>query len=76
MRFRWTPGTSAIWDARSTIDSTASDTVDDTTGQHRHATRVTTLAEVPIPASAGKSRRVALGLDPGVVQEQGRVKYY
>jgi len=60
VRFRWTPGTSAIWDNRTTIHNASWD-YEGT--EERHGTRVTSLAEKPYYAEGAKSRREALGLN-------------
>ncbi|KAH6625088.1 hypothetical protein B0J18DRAFT_366763 [Chaetomium sp. MPI-SDFR-AT-0129] len=58
-RFRWTPGTSALWDNRITIHNASWDYG----GRHpRHGTRVTSLAEVPYFDPNAPTRRQALGL--------------
>ncbi|KAL1404849.1 hypothetical protein Q8F55_008460 [Vanrija albida] len=71
IRFRWTPGTSALWDNRVTIHSAVHDYGDDTHAAPRHGTRVSSLAERPVPVApgVGASRRHALGLAPGKVVE-------
>ncbi|KAK3313729.1 hypothetical protein B0H66DRAFT_359264 [Apodospora peruviana] len=59
VRFRWTPGTSALWDNRITIHNASWDY----NGKHpRHGTRVTSLAEAPYYEPSAPSRREALGL--------------
>ncbi|KAK0716457.1 hypothetical protein B0T21DRAFT_318238 [Apiosordaria backusii] len=59
VRFRWTAGTSALWDNRITIHSASWDYG----GRHpRHGTRVTSLAEAPYFDSKAPTRRQALGL--------------
>ncbi|KAK4146879.1 uncharacterized protein C8A04DRAFT_34452 [Dichotomopilus funicola] len=59
VRFRWTPGTSALWDNRITIHNASWDYG----GRHpRHGTRVTSLAEVPYFNPNAPTRRQALGL--------------
>ncbi|KAF7910966.1 uncharacterized protein EAF01_002474 [Botrytis porri] len=60
VRFRWTAGTSAIWDNRSTIHNASWD-YEGT--EERHGTRVTSLAEKPYYEEGAKSRREALGLN-------------
>ncbi|CAD6441899.1 a8ac6340-6895-4b1b-a1d6-8a5cbf4868e8 [Sclerotinia trifoliorum] len=60
VRFRWTAGSSAIWDNRSTIHNASWD-YEGT--EERHGTRVTSLAEKPYYEEGAKSRREALGLD-------------
>ncbi|KAK4177270.1 putative alpha-ketoglutarate-dependent sulfonate dioxygenase [Triangularia setosa] len=59
VRFRWTAGTSALWDNRITIHSASWDYG----GKYpRHGTRVTSLAEVPYFNPKAPTRRQALGL--------------
>ncbi|KAI1849629.1 hypothetical protein JX265_007966 [Neoarthrinium moseri] len=59
VRFKWTPGTSALWDNRITIHSASWDYG----GRYpRHGTRVTTLGEKPYFDPAAPTRRQALGL--------------
>ncbi|KAI1182801.1 alpha-ketoglutarate-dependent sulfonate dioxygenase [Nemania serpens] len=59
VRFKWTPGTSALWDNRITIHNASWDYG----GRHpRHGTRVTSLAEKPFFDPAAPTRRQALGL--------------
>jgi alpha-ketoglutarate-dependent taurine dioxygenase len=59
VRFRWTPGTSALWDNRITIHNASWDYG----GKHpRHGTRVTALAEKPYFEAQAPTRREALGL--------------
>ncbi|KAK3990139.1 hypothetical protein QBC44DRAFT_325701 [Cladorrhinum sp. PSN332] len=59
VRFRWTQGTSALWDNRITIHNASWDYG----GRHpRHGTRVTSLAEVPFFDPKAPTRRQALGL--------------
>ncbi|KAK3505358.1 hypothetical protein B0T13DRAFT_36617 [Neurospora crassa] len=59
VRFKWTPGTSALWDNRITIHNASWDYG----GRHpRHGTRVTSLAEVPYYDPNAPTRRQALGL--------------
>ncbi|OTB18838.1 hypothetical protein K445DRAFT_19447 [Daldinia sp. EC12] len=59
VRFRWTPGTSALWDNRITIHNASWDY----NGKYpRHGTRVTSLAEKPYFDPAAPTRREALGL--------------
>ncbi|KAM7192761.1 hypothetical protein V8F20_008686 [Naviculisporaceae sp. PSN 640] len=59
VRFRWTPGTSALWDNRITIHNASWDY----NGRYpRHGTRVTSLAEVPYFDPKAPTRREALGL--------------
>ncbi|KAI1429594.1 alpha-ketoglutarate-dependent sulfonate dioxygenase [Xylaria sp. FL1777] len=58
VRFKWTPGTSALWDNRITIHNASWDYG----GRHpRHGTRVTSLAEKPYFDPAAPTRREALG---------------
>ncbi|GAA5864197.1 hypothetical protein JCM8547_001289 [Rhodosporidiobolus lusitaniae] len=60
VRFRWTPGASALWDNRISIHAA----VFDYEGREpRHGTRVSSLAEVPYFDPKAPSRREALGLD-------------
>ncbi|GAW00414.1 alpha-ketoglutarate-dependent taurine dioxygenase [Lentinula edodes] len=59
LRFKWTPGTSALWDNRVTIHNASWDYG----GKYpRHGTRVTSLAEKPYFDDAAPTRRQALGL--------------
>ncbi|CAJ2507338.1 Uu.00g085240.m01.CDS01 [Anthostomella pinea] len=59
VRFRWTQGTSALWDNRITIHNASWDYG----GKHpRHGTRVTSLAEKPYYDPSAPTRREALGL--------------
>jgi len=58
LRWRWTPGTSAIWDNRITIHSVSYDYEGE-----RHGTRVSSLAERPFFDEKSKSRAEALGLE-------------
>lgn len=69
VRFKWTPGTSALWDNRITIHNASWDYG----GKHpRHGTRVTSLAEKPYFDSSAPTRREALGLlDKGEKQIDG-----
>ncbi|KAJ7837808.1 hypothetical protein B0H14DRAFT_1093258 [Mycena olivaceomarginata] len=60
IRWHWTPGTSAIWDNRTTIHTVSYDY--EGKGE-RHGTRVSSLAEKPFFDPNSKSRREALGLD-------------
>lgn len=58
VRFRWTPGTSALWDNRITIHNASWDYA----GSYpRHGTRVTSLAEAPFFDPNAPTRREALG---------------
>ncbi|KAJ4347539.1 hypothetical protein N0V95_005323 [Ascochyta clinopodiicola] len=59
VRFRWTPGTSALWDNRITIHNASWD-YEGT--EPRHGTRVTALAEKPFFDAKAPTRRQALGL--------------
>lgn len=59
VRFRWTPGTSALWDNRITIHNAAWDYAGK---EPRHGTRVTSLAEKPYFDASAPTRRQALGL--------------
>jgi len=60
IRWKWTPGTSAIWDNRTTIHTVSFDY--EGKGE-RHGTRVSSLAEKPFFDPKSKSRRETLGLD-------------
>jgi len=60
VRWHWTPGTSAIWDNRSTIHTVSYDY--EGKGD-RHGTRVSSLAEKPFFDPKSQSRREALQLD-------------
>ncbi|KAL1967288.1 hypothetical protein VTN77DRAFT_3334 [Rasamsonia byssochlamydoides] len=59
MRFRWTAGTSALWDNRITIHNASWDYEGH---EPRHGTRVTSLAEKPFFDPNAPTRRQALGL--------------
>ncbi|KAL7940467.1 alpha-ketoglutarate-dependent taurine dioxygenase [Trichoderma barbatum] len=59
-RFKFTPGTSAIWDNRCTLHTASWDYEN---AAERHGTRVTTLAEEPYFDEKGITRRQALGLE-------------
>ncbi|KAI4693562.1 uncharacterized protein J4E88_001935 [Alternaria novae-zelandiae] len=59
VRFRWTPGTSALWDNRITIHNASWDYGGI---EPRHGTRVTSLAEKPYFKADAPTRRQALGL--------------
>jgi hypothetical protein len=60
VRFKWTPGASAIWDNRVSIHAA----VFDYEGKEpRHGTRVSSLAEVPYFDPKSPTRREALGFD-------------
>lgn len=73
LRFRWTPGTSALWDNRITIHNASWDYA----GRlPRHGTRVTSLAEKPYFDPAAPTRRQALGLlDDDEKAELGLVEH-
>ncbi|OCF72391.1 hypothetical protein I204_06770 [Kwoniella mangroviensis CBS 8886] len=57
VRWHWTPGTSAIWDNRSTIHTVSYDY-----DGERHGTRVSSLAEKPYYDPNSKSKAEALQL--------------
>jgi len=59
VRFKWTPGTSALWDNRITIHNASWDYEGN---EPRHGTRVTALAEKPYFDASAPTRRQALGL--------------
>ncbi|KAF2167408.1 hypothetical protein M409DRAFT_54010 [Zasmidium cellare ATCC 36951] len=59
VRFKWTPGSSAIWDNRITMHNASWDYEG---GEPRHGTRVTSLAEKPFFKADAPTRRQALGL--------------
>jgi alpha-ketoglutarate-dependent taurine dioxygenase len=59
VRFRWTPGTSALWDNRITIHNASWDYEG---REPRHGTRVTSLAEKPYFDASAPTRRQALGV--------------
>jgi alpha-ketoglutarate-dependent taurine dioxygenase len=59
VRFKWTPGTSALWDNRITIHNASWDYEGN---EPRHGTRVTALAEKPFFKADAPTRRQALGL--------------
>ncbi|ORY25433.1 hypothetical protein BCR39DRAFT_580176 [Naematelia encephala] len=59
VRWQWTPGTSAIWDNRSTIHTVS---LDWEGWNNRHGTRVSSLAEKPYFDPQSQSRRDALNL--------------
>ncbi|KAL3478540.1 hypothetical protein BJX99DRAFT_224283 [Aspergillus californicus] len=59
VRFKWSSGTSALWDNRITIHNASWDYEG---SEPRHGTRVTSLAEKPFFDAKAKSRREALGL--------------
>lgn len=69
VRFKWTPGSSALWDNRITIHNASWDYG----GRHpRHGTRVTSLAEKPYFDPSAPTRRQALGLlDKDELPEDG-----
>lgn len=69
LRWHWTPGTSAIWDNRTTIHTVSFDYEGE-----RHGTRVSSLAEKPFFDPNSKSRAQALNLD-GWLNTSG-VKHY
>lgn len=58
VRFRWTPGTSAIWNNRITIHNASRDYEG---AEARHGTRVAALAEKPYFDAEAPTRRQALG---------------
>jgi len=60
VRWKWTPGTSALWDNRIANHTVSFDYEGK---QPRHGTRVSSLAEKPYFDPNSKSRREALGLD-------------
>ncbi|KAL7419274.1 hypothetical protein Q5752_006111 [Cryptotrichosporon argae] len=57
VRWKWTPGTSAIWDNRATIHTVSFDY-----DGERHGTRVSSLAEKPVFKPDSQSRAETLGL--------------
>lgn len=57
LRWHWTPGTSAIWDNRTTNHTVSYDY-----SGERHGTRVSSLAEKPFFDPASKGRAEALGI--------------
>jgi alpha-ketoglutarate-dependent taurine dioxygenase len=59
VRFKWTPGTSALWDNRITIHNASWDYAGN---EPRHGTRVTALAEKPFFDAKAPTRRQALGI--------------
>ncbi|KAL6796275.1 alpha-ketoglutarate-dependent taurine dioxygenase [Trichoderma sp. SZMC 28013] len=59
-RFKWTAGSSAIWDNRCTLHTASWDYEN---AAERHGTRVTTLAEEPFFDEKAITRRQALGLE-------------
>ncbi|KAH3685001.1 hypothetical protein WICPIJ_004033 [Wickerhamomyces pijperi] len=65
VRFRWTSGTSALWDNRVSQHSNVHDLVDEQgDAGNRHGTRSVSLAEVPFFDPKSLSQREAQGLDP------------
>lgn len=69
LRFKWTPGTSALWDNRITIHNAS---FDYGLRHPRHGTRVTSLAEKPYFDTNAPTRRQALGLlDEGELTDDG-----
>ncbi|MCJ1401791.1 hypothetical protein MMC11_005008 [Xylographa trunciseda] len=60
VRFKWSPGASALWDNRITQHIASWDYEGN---EPRHGTRVTSLAEKPFFDAEAPSRREALGLD-------------
>ncbi|KAL1410517.1 hypothetical protein Q8F55_004530 [Vanrija albida] len=58
VRWKWTPGTSAIWDNRTTIHTVSFDYEGE-----RHGTRVSSLAEKPYYDPKSVSRAEALQID-------------
>ncbi|KAL1619670.1 hypothetical protein SLS54_006607 [Diplodia seriata] len=68
LRFKWTPGTSALWDNRITIHNASWDYAN---REPRHGTRVTSLAEKPFFDPNAPTRREALGqVHPDELKEQ------
>ncbi|PLN86493.1 TauD-domain-containing protein [Aspergillus taichungensis] len=59
VRFKWSPGTSALWDNRITIHNASWDYEG---SEPRHGTRVTALAEKPFFVPSAPTRREGLGL--------------
>ncbi|PKY01123.1 TauD-domain-containing protein [Aspergillus campestris IBT 28561] len=59
VRFKWSPGTSALWDNRITIHNASWDYEG---SEPRHGTRVTALAEKPFFDPSAPTRREGLGL--------------
>ncbi|WVR03028.1 hypothetical protein IAU60_000017 [Kwoniella sp. DSM 27419] len=70
IRWHWTPGTSAIWDNRSTIHTVSYDY-----SGERHGTRVSSLAEKPCFDPRSKSKAEALQLERWVDQPDVSVRY-
>jgi alpha-ketoglutarate-dependent taurine dioxygenase len=67
VRFKWTQGTSVLWDNRITIHNASWDYAGN---EPRHGTRVTALAEKPFFKADAPTRRQALGLlDPDEKKE-------
>jgi alpha-ketoglutarate-dependent taurine dioxygenase len=64
VRFRWTPGSSALWDNRITIHTVSWD-YEGT--EPRHGTRVTALAEKPFFDPKALTRREGLGFKSATV---------
>ncbi|KAH6645044.1 TfdA family taurine catabolism dioxygenase TauD [Truncatella angustata] len=60
VRFKWTPGSSALWDNRISLHTASWDYENKV---ERHGTRVTILGEEPYFDEKATSRRVALGLE-------------
>ncbi|KAL1408999.1 hypothetical protein Q8F55_005823 [Vanrija albida] len=58
VRWRWTPGTSAVWDNRVVNHTVSFDWVGD-----RHGTRVSSLGEAPFYDPKSKGRAESLGLE-------------
>lgn len=58
-RFKWTPGSSALWDNRITMHNASYDYEG---REPRHGTRVTSLAEKPFFDREAPTRRRALGI--------------
>lgn len=69
LRWHWTPGTSAIWDNRTTIHTVSYDYEGE-----RHGTRVSSLAEKPFFDPKSKSRAEALQL-PGWINTPDAKRY-
>ncbi|KAI0543730.1 alpha-ketoglutarate-dependent taurine dioxygenase [Xylaria curta] len=59
VRFKWRPGSSALWDNRITLHTASWDYEN---GKERHGTRVATLGETPYYDEKAPTRRQALGL--------------
>ncbi|KAL8746084.1 MAG: hypothetical protein Q9190_001869 [Brigantiaea leucoxantha] len=60
VRFKWTPGSSALWDNRITQHIASWDYEGN---EPRHGTRVVSLAEKPVFDAKAPTRRQALGFD-------------